>query len=99
MKFGLTEKDLDKLYEVLRVFPNVEKVIIFGSRAMDKYKPGSDIDLAFFGKNLDTNTLNKIEWQFEELNMPYTFDLILFNKINNQAVIDHINRVGKVFYP
>jgi predicted nucleotidyltransferase len=32
---------------VLATFPEVEKVVVYGSRAKGNFKPGSDIDLTF----------------------------------------------------
>jgi hypothetical protein len=42
--------------------------------------------------------LLKIENEIDDLLLPYEIDLSLFHKIENPQLIDHINRVGKVFY-
>ncbi len=34
----------------------------------------------------------------DELLLPYTVDLSLFSDISNPALLDHIRRVGVVFY-
>lgn len=36
--------------------------------------------------------------EIDDLLLPYTFDLSVFRQINDPDVIDHINRVGVVFY-
>ena len=36
--------------------------------------------------------------ELEELYLPYTFDISIFKQIDNKNLIDHINRVGVVFY-
>lgn len=83
---------------ILTAFPQVETVIIYGSRAKENYRPGSDIDLTFKGNNLNLGILNKISLQIDDLLLPYTFDLSVFDHIDNDDLLDHIERVGKVFY-
>ena len=34
----------------------------------------------------------------DDLLLPYTFDISLFNQIDNVDLIDHIKRVGKIIY-
>ncbi|WP_204226487.1 nucleotidyltransferase domain-containing protein [Clostridium botulinum] len=50
--FGLLERDIKYINEVLDKFEEIEKAIIFGSRAMGNYKKGSDVDIAIIGKNV-----------------------------------------------
>lgn len=69
---------------------NVSKSIIFGSRAKNTYKKGSDVDIAIVG---DERRLSYI--LNEESNLPYYFDVINLEKIKNENLIEHINRVGK----
>lgn len=42
--------------------------------------------------------LNKILLELDELYLPYDFDLVIFEKIENEDLIDHINRVGIIIY-
>ena len=98
MKFGLKTDIIKEIEKILADFPQVETVILYGSRAKGNYKPGSDIDLTFKGNNLNVNMLNKISLQFDDLLLPYTFDLSVFDQIDNKELVDHIERVGKIFY-
>jgi predicted nucleotidyltransferase len=98
MRFGLKENITKSIENILTDFPQVEAVIIYGSRAKGNYRPGSDIDLTFKGDNLNLGILNKISLQIDDLLLPYTFDLSVFNHIDNDDLLDHIERVGKVFY-
>ena len=50
--FGLSERVMTLIVQQLKRFPQIEKAIIFGSRAMGNFKPGSDIDLALMGKSI-----------------------------------------------
>ena len=73
-------------------------VIIYGSRAKGNYKNGSDIDLTFIGKNISDRDWSGIFQDLDELPTPYTFDLSILSTIENPDLVDHINRVGKIFY-
>lgn len=79
-------------------YTNIEKVILYGSRAKGTFREGSDIDFTILGKNLNLKNIYAIEEKIEELLLPYSFDISLFDQIDNPDLKDHINRVGKVFY-
>lgn len=50
------------------------------------------------GDGLNIKTLQKIENDLDDLFLPYKIDLSLYRQINNTDLLDHIRRVGKVFY-
>src|SRR5437588_6571827 len=91
MPFGLEDKVVNRIIAVLQKFPEVDEVIIYGSRAKGNYKPGSDIDLTVKG-NLDQRLLNKIDIELDDLLLPYTFDLSVYSHIKNENLLDHIER-------
>src|SRR6056297_800399 len=95
---GLDEKVIKDLKEIFSKFPAVEKVILYGSRAMGTYRNGSDIDITLLGKNLSNQTIFGTQDEIEELYLPHSFDISIFDCIDNEDLIDHIIRVGKVFY-
>lgn len=97
MLYGLSEETIDNINKVFEQFESIEKVILYGSRALETYKNGSDIDLTIIG-NLDHNILYQIQELLEELFLPYKIDLSIYEHIENQDLIEHINRVGKTFY-
>ena len=45
MKFGLKEKTITDIQSVFATVPEIEKAIIYGSRAKGNFKNGSDIDI------------------------------------------------------
>jgi len=96
--YGLDEAVIKNLKRIFSKFPAVEKVILYGSRAMGTYRHGSDIDITLFGNNLSNQTIFGIQDEIEELYLPYSFDISIFDRIDNEDLIDHIKRVGKVFY-
>ncbi len=77
---------------------NIEKVILFGSRARNDYKYNSDIDLAIIFTSNDNDNYIKILTKLESLNTLYKFDIIDYNKITNIKLKDEIDKDGKIIY-
>lgn len=98
MRFGLEESTIDQINTVLAQYPQVERAILYGSRAKGNYKPGSDIDLTLTGDKVDLSLLHKIEIELDDLLLPYTIDLSAYHHLSNPDLIDHIDRVGQLFY-
>lgn len=98
MQFGLSESTIEKMKSVFSRFHMINQIIIFGSRAKGNYRENSDIDLAIKASNFDLTTLQKVETALEELYLPYTVDVVDYSKIENIELINHINRVGQIFY-
>lgn len=98
MCYGLKQTTIESIKNVFRRYSQVEQVIIYGSRAKGNYKNGSDIDLTLKGDALSLTLMNKINIELDDLFLPYTFDLSIYSHIKNCNLIDHINRVGKIFY-
>lgn len=98
MNCGLSATDITDIKKVFAGSPQVDEVILFGSRAMGTFKPGSDIDLAIVSESLTFNDLLVLGTQLEKLGLLYSVDLQHLNKIKDPDVLDHITRVGKVFY-
>jgi len=99
MRFGLKDTTIQKIQFVLSRYPQVEKAILYGSRAKGNYKTGSDIDLTLLGsEELTLKVLYRIMEEIDDLLLPYTFDLSIFHDISDPDVIEHIQRVGVNFY-
>ncbi len=98
MRFGLKDDTIQKINGVFAKYPQVEKAILYGSRAKGDFKRGSDIDLTFLGDELNLFVVNKILIELDELLLAYTFDISIFKQISNPDLIQHIERVGVVFY-
>jgi predicted nucleotidyltransferase len=94
----LHEEDINNVLFLLRKNSKINKIILFGSRAKGTYKTGSDIDLALIGPGLNLNDVLDASVEIEKLSLPYKFDLIIFEKIKEEALIEHIKRVGIVLY-
>jgi predicted nucleotidyltransferase len=99
MRFGLTREDLDYLCKAFSAIPEIEEVVIFGSRAMNTHRRGSDVDLAIKGKMLDPATVAHLRFILEEeLPLPYFFDVVDYSTIRNTNLKAHIDRHGEIVY-
>ena len=79
-------------------YPQIEKAILYGSRAAGNYRNGSDIDLTLCGEGLTHSILTKIDFDLDDLLLPYMIDISDFSKINNPDIVTQIKRVGVNFY-
>ncbi|MEX1014721.1 MAG: nucleotidyltransferase domain-containing protein [Candidatus Paceibacterota bacterium] len=98
MKTGISGEIWNEISDVFENFSKITQVILFGSRAMENFREGSDIDLAIKGDNIALNDLLDIEAALEDLQLLYNFDLVNFAQLTNTELKDHINRVGTVIY-
>ncbi len=95
---GLTRDLHEKIRAVFLRYPQIDEVILYGSRAKGTHRPGSDIDISLKGNQLDLKILNKVSNDLDDLLLPYYFDLSILSQIENRELLEHIERVGKVIY-
>lgn len=98
MEFGLSDPTCATIRQILGQYPQIEKAVLYGSRAKGNYKTGSDIDLTLLGAALDLPLLLSVAGALDDSDIPYTVDISLFEQIENSALREHIQRLGQVFY-
>lgn len=98
MSHGLNEKTLTKIKNVFTHYSQIETAILYGSRAKGTHKNGSDIDFTLTGQSLSLSIINKIRNDLDELLLPYSFDISIHHQINNPDLLQHIERIGIIFY-
>jgi predicted nucleotidyltransferase len=99
MEFGLSQKYIDILLSIFKEYLHSGKVIIYGSRVKGNYIPQSDVDLVIKGSESNNRqNLAEIMEAIEDSDLPYLVDIQYFENIKNNELIEHINRIGKLFY-
>lgn len=98
LRFGLTESAIATLVGVFAACPQIERVILYGSRAKGTFRNGSDIDLTIIGDAVTHDQLLALANQLDDLLLPYKIDLSLLRQIDNANLLEHIRRVGVVFF-
>jgi predicted nucleotidyltransferase len=94
-RFGLSQRDLRLIIEQISAYPQIERALLFGSRALGNYKPGSDCDIALTGPLLTTDIIHQLRSRLnEQLPLPYMFDIVDATHVTNASLIDHIREFG-----
>lgn len=93
-RFGLPEHVIEQLCSIFWGYPEIERVLVYGSRAKGNYRPGSDIDLSLIAPAMSFDALLQIENRLDDLLLPWMIDLSLLHQIENPDLVAHINRVG-----
>jgi len=96
--FGLSETVINKICGVFKKHPNIEEVIIIGSRAKGDYSQSADIDLALKGSHIPFNQLMEINAQIEDLELLHKVDVVIYRERKGTTLTECFNKEGKEFY-
>lgn len=97
-QYGIPESDLDALLSELKKNTEIKEIILFGSRAKGTFSNGSDIDIALKGRKLKLNDILDAMSGIDKLLLPYKLDLIIYTRIKEPDLIEHIKRVGIILF-
>lgn len=94
--YGLSVRQWRQIIAILsRYGKRIDWVKLFGSRARGDYKPVSDVDLAIASTE---NLVTPLQLDFDQSQLPFTFDLIDYRRQPNQKLKDAIDREGKLLW-
>ncbi|MDR1786127.1 MAG: nucleotidyltransferase domain-containing protein [Spirochaetaceae bacterium] len=98
MAYGLTESEIAGLRRIFSKHREVEKAVLFGSRARGNHCAYSDIDIALYGAGLDMDAKWALEDEVDGLLLPYKADLSLAGHISSPLIAEHIKNDGVTLY-
>lgn len=98
MKYGLPADAIDKILSVFSRHPEIDKAILYGSRALGTQREGSDIDITLVPKQGADIELGRLASELDDCNLPYLFDLSSYAVLTNAKLIAHIDQSGITFY-
>ena len=99
MKYGLSDRTLNTLYLIFSKYTGIKQAILYGSRAKGNFRTGSDIDISFKTDDSFThNNLLRIGNDLDDSDLPYLVDISIYERLTNQELRNHIDRIGKVLY-
>ncbi|MCK4260679.1 MAG: nucleotidyltransferase domain-containing protein [Halanaerobiales bacterium] len=98
MKFGLKDNELKNIVKAIKGFKQIEKAVIFGSRARGDYKRTSDIDIAIYSKQITSTELNLLRDQLSELDVIYKIDVVDFYGLRKEGLIKNIEDEGEEIF-
>lgn len=94
--FGISDNSFQIILDCLKKEDEIERAVIFGSRAMGNFKMGSDIDIAVFGEKITFEILSRLHGKLNEsLPIPYFIDIVNYNTIEMESLKHHIQSEGK----
>lgn len=96
--YGIRESHWKRLTALFRSHSDIERVILYGSRAKGTYQPYSDVDITLVGAALDGQQLSRISTEIDDLLLPYFFDTSIYHTLSNPALIASIDSTGTVIY-
>lgn len=94
--FGLPQRTIDELLNYFKQKSEIEKVVIYGSRAKGTYHNGSDIDFAIWTDNHEN--ISRILSELDDLQTPYMFDVTDYKALKHDGLKNSIDKFGKQFY-
>lgn len=96
--FGLSDAIHQDLQQVFSQFPQIEQVLIFGSRAKGNYREGSDVDLAVFASAMTDSEFTTLWARVDNLPILFKIDLIHWNTLEKETLKQKILAEGRIFY-
>jgi predicted nucleotidyltransferase len=97
-KTGISERFIQELQIYCGRNENIEKVILFGSRARGDHRKTSDIDLALYTNHLSHSEQSLIEADILDMSTPLKMDILFQNRLNKEKLILNIKREGVIVY-
>lgn len=97
--FGLAEHHYRDIVQVFRRYPNIEQVLIFGSRAKGTDKPYSDFDLAVVAPNMTEQEFSRLWNELDALELVFKLDVLHWDKLGQLKLKESIMTHGHCFYP
>ncbi len=95
---SLTQRELDLMTGIFLQHQDIQRVVLFGSRAKGTAKPYSDIDLAVEGMEKERD-IAAVAMELDDLPLPYKFDVKSLDSLQHSPLQEHIQRVGITIYP
>lgn len=97
--FGLAERHYADFVRIFQRYPQIEEVLIFGSRAKGTDRPWSDFDLAVVAPTLTDREFSKLWNEIDDLPLVFKIDLVHWDRLPEDRFKEKIHREGKRFYP
>jgi predicted nucleotidyltransferase len=91
---GLPQEATAQILALLAEWPAVQRVVLYGSRALGRQHNGSDIDLCLDAPEMGLAELLVLGAQLDDLLLPWRIDLQLRHLIRHPGLLEHIERAG-----
>ena len=91
---------MEKLFEQVKKcasnYPNIYKIVLFGSRARGDYRPNSDIDLAIFSRSISNLEVANFTNEIEDLDTLLKFDIVFMTPDTDPRLLGNVKQEGVI---
>ena len=91
---------MEKLFEQVKKcasnYPNIYKIVLFGSRARGDYRPNSDIDLAIFSRSISNLEVANFTNEIEDLDTLLKFDIVFMTPDTDPRLLENVKQEGVI---
>lgn len=98
MNYGIKDDYWKRLETVFASHKNIEKVILYGSRAKGTNRMYSDVDIVLVSDKINNREYTNIIQEIDDLLLPFIFDISVYHSIKDFNLIESINRTGVIIY-
>lgn len=95
---GISNRFIGELQDYSSKKDQIEKVVLFGSRARGDHQRSSDIDLAVCTRNSSHTGQNLIEQAIIEMSTPLKIDVVFMDRLTKEKLIFNIRKEGVAIY-
>ena len=75
-------------------YPEVSKVILYGSRSREDFKENSDIDIAIDAPNMSSQQFSMLWNALDDLPIIYSLDIVHLQRLSNTVLLETIKTEG-----
>ena len=97
LNLGLRDEYLQKLRAVLQSYPQVERAVVFGSRARGNYRENSDIDIAVYRRDNGEDWPAGLRTALDDAAGIYKIDIVDMNTLKNEALRQQIETGCEIY--
>ena len=97
--FGLAARHYAALAAVFQGFPEIEQVLIYGSRARGSASPAADFDLAIVAPRLSDPRFSALWNALDALPLIFKLDVVHFDRLPDGPLRQNILADGRPFFP
>lgn len=99
LTFGLSLVILGDFRQAFAKYPEIERVLIFGSRAKGSFREGSDIDLAVVAPTMSDQRFTQLWNELDDLPVVFKMDVLHWDRLGNEPLKGKILAEGRELYP
>ena len=96
--FGLSARIVDDLRTAFGHYPEIESVLLFGSRAIGSHRFNSDLDLAVCAPSMTDSRFAALWVEVDELPIIFKIDMLHLERTGNPQLRTRILEEGVRFY-